>query len=49
MGDSITAEVVPSKPAFNLTDVDKWILEQTDETFEKHDWEDLRRIIGAHS
>ncbi len=49
MGDSINSEAVPPKPAFNLTEVDKWILEQTDDTFKKHDWEDLRKIIGEHS
>lgn len=31
---------------FNLTDVDKWVLSQTDEEFVLHDWEDLKRIIG---
>jgi hypothetical protein len=32
--------------AFNLTELDKWTLLQTDEEFKKHDWEDLKRIIG---
>lgn len=50
MGDSSTnGDAVPSKPAFNLTNVDKWILQQPDETFKKHDWEDLRGIIGEQS
>ncbi|EJP69230.1 N-acetylglucosamine-induced protein 1 [Beauveria bassiana] len=49
MGDSsINGDSVPSKPAFNLTNVDKWILQQPDETFKKHDWEDLRRIIESN-
>lgn len=36
----------PIKPAFNLTELDHWILKQTDDTFKKHDWEELRQIIG---
>ncbi|KAM3525222.1 hypothetical protein NHJ13051_004087 [Beauveria bassiana] len=49
MGDSSTnGDAVPSKPAFNLTTVDKWILQQPDEMFKKHDWEDLRRIIESN-
>ncbi len=36
----------PVKPAFNLTELDHWILKQTDDTFKKHDWEELRQIIG---
>lgn len=36
----------PVKPAFNLTELDHWILKQTDETFKKHDWEELKHIIG---
>lgn len=31
---------------FPLTDVDKWILSQTDEEFKLHDWQDLKTIIG---
>ncbi|KAM3531570.1 hypothetical protein MY4038_004445 [Beauveria bassiana] len=49
MGDSSTnGDAVPSKPAFNLTTVDQWILQQPDEMFKKHDWEDLRRIIESN-
>lgn len=29
-----------------LTDVDRWILSQTDEEFKCHDWDELRQIIG---
>ena len=36
----------PVKPAFNLTDLDHWILKQTDETFKKHDWQEIQHIIG---
>lgn len=31
---------------FPLTDVDKWILSQTDEEFKYHDWDELREIIS---
>lgn len=31
---------------FNLTDVDRQVLSQTDEEFVFHDWEDLKGIIG---
>lgn len=45
MGDE-NGTAVPAKPAFNLTGLDKWILTQDDDTFQKHDWADLKRIIG---
>lgn len=41
MGD-IPVEEAP----FPLTDVDKWVLSQTDEEFKKHGWEELKEIIG---
>ena len=31
---------------FNLTDLDRQILAQTDEQFEPHTWDELRQIIG---
>lgn len=31
---------------FPLTEVDKWILSQTDEEFKLHSWEDLKSTIG---
>lgn len=43
MGDDKTGQEAP----FPLTDLDKWILSQTDEEFKFHDWEELREIIGA--
>lgn len=36
-------------PPFSLTDVDKWVLSQTDEEFHCHDWKELRTIIGRIS
>jgi hypothetical protein len=36
-------------PAFNLTEVDRQVLAQTDEEFVLHDWEDLKAIIGMFS
>lgn len=35
-------------PPFPLTEKDKWILSQTDEEYEYHDWEGLRQIIGKY-
>jgi hypothetical protein len=31
---------------FPLTDVDKWVLSQTDEEWHFHDWNDLKETIG---
>ena len=31
---------------FNLTDVDRATLRQTDEQFVPHDWEELKTIVG---
>jgi hypothetical protein len=49
MGDSDVkprAEELEKEPPFPLTEVDKWVLSQTDEEFHLHDWDDLRVIIG---
>ncbi|KAF7595385.1 hypothetical protein BBP40_006379 [Aspergillus hancockii] len=35
-------------PAFNLTEVDRQVLAQTDEEFVLHDWEDLKAIIARN-
>ncbi|RAH59939.1 hypothetical protein BO85DRAFT_367453 [Aspergillus piperis CBS 112811] len=35
-------------PAFNLTEVDRQVLAQTDEEFVLHDWEDLKSIIARN-
>jgi len=43
MGDNI-APAAKEHP-FPLTDVDKWVLSQTDEEYQYHTWEDLCRII----
>jgi hypothetical protein len=45
MGD-LSIGTSPEEPPFPLTEVDKWVLSQTDEEFHCHDWEDLRKIIG---
>ncbi len=34
-------------PPFPLTEIDKWVLLQTDEEFHLHDWEELRGILGG--
>jgi hypothetical protein len=31
---------------FNLTEVDRQVLAQTDEEFAYHDWEELKDIVG---
>ena len=33
--------------SWNLTDVDRMLLKQTDEEYEPHDWEELKVIEGA--
>lgn len=40
MGDKVEDALFP------LTEVDKWVLSQTDEEFKYHDWDELREIIG---
>jgi hypothetical protein len=35
------------EPPFPLTEIDKWVLSQTDEEFHLHDWEELRGIVGG--
>ncbi|KAL4906718.1 hypothetical protein BDW74DRAFT_151024 [Aspergillus multicolor] len=37
---------IDEEPAFNLTDVDRAVLAQTDEEFQYHDWEDLKDVIA---
>lgn len=47
MGPAITAKDNEEPPfPIPLTDVDRWVLSQTDEEFHYHDWDELRRIIG---
>ena len=48
MGDDAVRRLEAEEPPFPLTDVDKWVLSQTDDEFKKHDWKDLRDIIGGH-
>jgi hypothetical protein len=38
---------VEKEPPFPLTEIDKWVLSQTDEEFHLHDWDELREIIGG--
>lgn len=48
MGEEKSAEqqeLVKDAP-FPLTDVDKWVLSQTDEEWHSHDWVELKEIIG---
>lgn len=41
MGENDATRDMP----FPLTDVDKWVLSQTDEEFTYHDWDELRSLI----
>ena len=31
---------------FPLTEVDRWVLSQTDDEFQLHSWDELKQIIG---
>ncbi|KAK3368211.1 hypothetical protein B0H63DRAFT_528586 [Podospora didyma] len=44
MGDNVV-DSSPEETPFPLTDVDKWVLSQTDEEYSYHTWDDLRIII----
>jgi len=52
MGDNDatpSGEQLEKEPPFPLTEVDKWVLSQTDEEFHLHDWDELREIIGRRN
>ncbi|PHH89897.1 hypothetical protein CDD83_5011 [Cordyceps sp. RAO-2017] len=36
------------QPPFALTDVDRWVLSQTDDEFQRHDWQGLKDIIETN-
>ena len=42
-------EASPVELPFNLTDLDRKILGQTDEEYDPHSWEELKEIIGRSS
>lgn len=51
MGDNDEApsgKELEKEPPFPLTEVDKWVLSQTDEEFHLHNWDELRDIIGRY-
>ncbi|KAL7923491.1 hypothetical protein ACQKWADRAFT_289805 [Trichoderma austrokoningii] len=48
MGDQGSLQALADAP-FPLTEVDKWVLSQSDEDYKLHDWEDLRHIIDANN
>ncbi|KAI0439283.1 hypothetical protein F4803DRAFT_50442 [Xylaria telfairii] len=48
MGDLPVNKLLEDAP-FPLTEVDRWVLSQTDEEFHYHDWEDLKNIIGENN
>ncbi|EEQ87499.1 hypothetical protein RJZ56_007026 [Blastomyces dermatitidis] len=39
----------PNNLPFNLTDVDRQVLSQTDEMFIHHDWDEIKRIIASNN
>lgn len=43
---SIQDDHMQKPPPFNLTEVDRQVLAQTDEEFVFHDWDELRGILG---
>lgn len=42
-GSALNGQAVP----FNLTELDREVLAQTDEEFRPNDWEDLKKIVGG--
>lgn len=46
MGDNAADKRTEEEAPFPLTDVDRWVLSQTDEDFHLHDWDELKIIIG---
>jgi len=45
--DDLEKIQVAEEAPFPLTDIDKWVLSQTDEEFHLHNWEELKEIIGT--
>ncbi|KAK4190127.1 hypothetical protein QBC35DRAFT_491445 [Podospora australis] len=41
-------ENTEAPPPFPLTEVDKWVLSQTDEEFKYHEWDELRELIDTN-
>jgi len=37
---------MPEEVPFPLTEVDKWVLSQTDEEYTYHTWDELFEVIG---
>ncbi|KAK3995946.1 hypothetical protein QBC44DRAFT_318807 [Cladorrhinum sp. PSN332] len=46
--DTKMGENVEETTPFPLTEVDKWVLSQTDQEFKCHDWEELREILATN-
>ncbi|KAK5989125.1 N-acetylglucosamine-induced protein 1 [Cladobotryum mycophilum] len=46
MGDEV--KETPIASSFSLTDINKWVLSQTDEEYVSHDWENLKEIIESN-
>lgn len=48
MGEDSKERKAEDDAPFPLTDVDRWVLSQTDEEFHLHDWNELKVIIGMN-
>ncbi|XXH04789.1 NADH-cytochrome b5 reductase [Hypoxylon texense] len=42
-------KVPPEDAPFPLTEVDKWVLSLTDEEYQYHDWEDMKKVIRENN
>ncbi|KAK2593774.1 hypothetical protein QQS21_008535 [Conoideocrella luteorostrata] len=47
MGDN--GNTPNAEAPFPLTDVDRWVLSQTDKEFKRHDWDDLKQVIETNN
>ncbi len=47
--DTQMGENASNEAPFPLTDVDKWVLSQTDDEFTLHTWDELRQLIRTIS
>ncbi|KAI1393544.1 uncharacterized protein F4822DRAFT_384980 [Hypoxylon trugodes] len=45
----IPIKTAPEDAPFPLTEVDKWVLSLTDEEYQYHDWEEMKKIIGENN
>lgn len=46
MGEAKETDSSLEDSPFPLTDIDRWVLSQTDEEFHLQDWNELKEVIG---